>query len=103
MTDYGPSITLARLYERTSRNGKTYLAGRLGLASIVILKTEEVSEHGQPIWVVKVQEPPARRDSQDGAQRSPELQSERRSEQPADEAKRDWQRPSNSLNDEIPF
>ena len=36
--DYGPSITLAKLYERLSRKGKYYLAGRIGLARVIILK-----------------------------------------------------------------
>ena len=67
------------------------------------MKTDEVSEHGQPVWVMKIQEPLAKRDSQDGIQRSREPESERRSERPAADAKRDWQAPTDPLNDEIPF
>jgi hypothetical protein len=59
MTDYGPSITLARLYERVSAKGNHYLVGRIGLVKVAILKSGEVSEAGHPIWNVVLQQAPA--------------------------------------------
>ena len=57
MVTYNPSVTIAKLYECTSKKGSLYFRGRLGLANIVVLKSDEVSESGNPIWYVKVQEP----------------------------------------------
>lgn len=63
-TDYTPSLALCRLYECTSKKGNVYLRGRMGLVNVVVLKTEDVSDTGQPIWVMKVQEPTPRQDEQ---------------------------------------
>ncbi len=41
---YGPSIPLARLYERVSKNGNHYLTGRLGAAKISILKSSDITD-----------------------------------------------------------
>jgi hypothetical protein len=32
MSDYGPQVKLARLYEKTSKTGNQYFVGRLGMA-----------------------------------------------------------------------
>lgn len=81
---YGPSIPLTRLYERTSRKGTKYLAGRLGLASVFIFKTDDVSDDGQPIWRVVLQEPPQRQGQGNSQNR------DRRQSKPD----RDWQAPT---------
>lgn len=61
---YNPSVKLARLYECTSkRTGNQYLRGRLGFANVIILKSDDVSDSGQPIWSVLVQEPEQRGDN----------------------------------------
>ena len=59
-----PSIVLCKLYERQARkSGQTYFAGRLGAASVVLLRTDETSDSGQPVWVLKVSEPLPRTDA----------------------------------------
>lgn len=90
---YSATVPLAKLYERTSKKGNVYMAGRLGMANVVLFKSDEVSEHGQPIWVLKISEPQQRSDARD-------------INKPLDEetkaaAARDWQRPD--LEDSIPF
>lgn len=57
---FNPSVKLTRLYETTSKSGNVYLRGRLGFANIVILKSEQVSDSGQPIWNVLISEPEER-------------------------------------------
>lgn len=64
IVSYNPSVKLCRLYEATSKNGKTYLRGKIGFANIAILKTDQVSDSGQPIWNVLVSEPEERSDYQ---------------------------------------
>lgn len=64
MAEYSPTVTLARLYETTSKNGNTYMRGRMGMANVVLLKTKEVSDSGQPIWSLVVSEAPRRDDYQ---------------------------------------
>lgn len=54
---YNPSVKLTRLFECTSKKGTPYLRGRLGFANVVILKTDQVSDTGQPIWNVLISEP----------------------------------------------
>lgn len=55
---YGPSITVARLYERVSKNGNHYLVGRMGMAKIAILKSADTTDDGVPIWNIVLQEAP---------------------------------------------
>lgn len=64
MTIY-TNIALARLYERTSKRGNTYLSGKLGLANVAIVKSDETSESGQAIWYLKISEPPPKADVRD--------------------------------------
>jgi hypothetical protein len=56
MSDYGPQVKLARLYEKTSKTGNQYFVGRLGLAKVAVLKSKEVAEDGSPMWDVLLQE-----------------------------------------------
>ena len=72
MGDFGPSLALCRMYQRTSKKGATYYAGRMGMASIVLLKTDETSESGQPVWVFKVSEPAPKSDARDLSRRPDE-------------------------------
>ncbi len=41
MAEYGPSVTAARLWEKTSAKGMTYLAGRMGNLRISILPNRD--------------------------------------------------------------
>jgi hypothetical protein len=56
MSDYGPQVKLARLYEKTSKTGNQYFVGRLGMAKVALLKSKEVAEDGSPMWDVLLQE-----------------------------------------------
>lgn len=58
MTDYGPSIKVCKVYEKTSKAGNTYFTGRWGSAHINILKSRETADDGTPIWEVLLQEAP---------------------------------------------
>lgn len=88
---FPPSVTVARLYERTSKTGNTYLAGRLGLSRVAILKTSATDDDGNPIWEVRISEAP---------------QSDKQEAKTGSRAQRDWQRPSHVTTepiDPIPF
>ncbi len=60
MTDrsnYGPSVAIARLYECTSKAGNTYFRGRMGMASVCLLKSQEIApDSGAPIWHLMLSE-----------------------------------------------
>ena len=56
MSDYGPQVKLARLYEKTSKTSNQYFVGRIGLAKVAVLKSKEVAEDGSPMWNVLLQE-----------------------------------------------
>jgi hypothetical protein len=53
----GPSVALTQLYERTSRQGRRYLVGRIGSAKLMIVATGEDSR-GDPVWQVYLGEGP---------------------------------------------
>jgi hypothetical protein len=59
VTAFPPKLPLCRLYEKTSARGTQYFQGRLGAAKVVLLKSQEVTERGEPIWELSVQEPAA--------------------------------------------
>ena len=90
---YSATVPLAKLYERTSKKGNVYMAGKMGMANIVLFKSDEVSDHGQPIWYLKVSEPMQRSDARDVAK---PLDADTQAS-----ADRDWQR--SDLDDAIPF
>lgn len=93
---YGPSVKLARLFEVKSKSGSTYFRGRIGFANIVVLKSDQVSESGQPIWNVLVQEPDRDPDYQ------PKTGKADHQAPPADDTPpRTFER--SKLDDEIPF
>ena len=94
MSDYGPSIKIARLYERESRNGNRYFAGRLGYAKIVILKSDHTADDGTPIWDVLLQEAPRTGPATEHVAKAKHTA-------PASPAGRD--NVNAPLNDEIPF
>ena len=56
MSDFPTSIKLCRLFEKTSATGNTYFIGRLGVAKIVMLKSRELGDNGDPQWDVLIQE-----------------------------------------------
>lgn len=49
------SVLLLRLYEKTSAKGNVYFAGRLGQASVVMMRDQRAE--GDPVWEVFVSEP----------------------------------------------
>jgi hypothetical protein len=56
---YGPSFTAAKLYEKTSKNGNTYLTGRMGGVRVTALKSREIADDGTAIWSLVFAEAPA--------------------------------------------
>lgn len=50
---FPPSISVTRLYERTSAKGNPYMTGRMGGVKIAVLKTNETDDEGHPIWEMK--------------------------------------------------
>lgn len=52
----GNSVLLMRLYEKTSAKGNAYFAGRLGAASVVMMRDLH-ADSGDPVWQVFVSEP----------------------------------------------
>jgi hypothetical protein len=54
---YPLKVPLARLFEKTSARETTYFQGRLGAAKLVLLRSQELSESGEPVWELSVQEP----------------------------------------------
>ena len=52
---YPPKTLLCWLYEKTSSRGTQYFQGRLGASKLVILRSQEISESGEPIWELSVQ------------------------------------------------
>jgi hypothetical protein len=95
MTAYAPNVTVAKLYECTSKNGNVYMRGRWGMASVVMLKSKEVSDTGQPIWYLKLQEAPDKAEQRPAAALSVDPAASEAA------AARDWQRPEG--DDRIPF
>jgi hypothetical protein len=96
MTDYGPSIKAARLYEKTSKNGNTYFVGRWGALKVTVLKSKATGDNGESIWDLLLSEAPPKADSSDRArQRQPIAKPEATSKRPPDSASR--------LDDPIPF
>jgi hypothetical protein len=77
MSDYGPQVKLARLYEKTSKTGNQYFVRRLGMAKVAVLKSKEVAEDGSPMWDVLLQEAPSE------PRRKPEAKEEAHREAPA--------------------
>jgi hypothetical protein len=51
MSDYGPQVKLARLYEKTSKTGNQYFVGRLGMAKIAVLKLRTARRCGLALIV----------------------------------------------------
>lgn len=59
---FPPSISVAKLYERTSQRGRSYMTGRMGSVKIAVLKTDEKGDDGHPIWEMKFSAAPPRKD-----------------------------------------
>jgi hypothetical protein len=94
MSDYGPSIKAARLYERTSKNGNIYLVGRRGSLKIIVIKSKYPGENGELIGRVLLSEAPAKADRPDRVKKQqPIVAPEGTSKRPPDAA----------IDDPIPF
>jgi hypothetical protein len=57
VSNFPPSVPLAKLYEKQSQKGTQYFVGRLGAAKVIFLKTQETSESGEAVWQLSVQQP----------------------------------------------
>ena len=66
----GNSVLLLRLYEKTSAKGNTHFAGRMGQASVVMMRDLHTDE-GDPVWQVFVSEPRQAGAEATGAPRGP--------------------------------
>ena len=51
-----PQAVMAYMSERTSEKGKTYFAGWLGHATLLMFKTSELDKFDNPVWRLIVQE-----------------------------------------------
>ncbi len=58
--EYGPSVTAARLWEKTSAKGTTYLTGRMGNLRLTILPNNKRQNDDDPTHVMLLAEAPAR-------------------------------------------
>ena len=98
MSEYGETIKLARVFEKTSANGNRYFIGRLGFAKILIFQSNDSGDGGEAIWDVLVQEAPS-----NGKRQKPDKApaAKASSETPGKPANRD--NVHAPLNDEIPF
>lgn len=54
------SITVTKLYERTSAKGNQYMTGHMAGVKIAILKTNDTDEQGHPIWELKFSPAPSK-------------------------------------------
>lgn len=52
---YGNDVVLGNVRAQ-SRKGTTYFLGRLGMANVVLIKSDEVNSSGQSVWHLKVTE-----------------------------------------------
>jgi hypothetical protein len=111
---YGPQVQIARLYECKSQStGNTYFRGRLGGASITLLKSRDVApDSGAPIWNLLVQEAPAKAASEGEPQRDPNRTNTQRAREArpgdVDRAQRAQNQPMqgkqrSDLDDQMPF
>ena len=60
--EYPPSVTVGRLYERTSAAGNTYISGFFGSMKITLLKSKDADAEGNPIWNLVIAAAPSRTD-----------------------------------------
>jgi hypothetical protein len=56
--DYGPSVTVCRLYRKQSKNGAMYMVGRWGGARVTLLKSNKVAEDGGEIYNLLISQAP---------------------------------------------
>jgi hypothetical protein len=60
MTAGTARVVLCRLYRNISSYGNTYFSGPMGGVKLALLKTRDVSDTGQEIWELVVEERPAK-------------------------------------------
>jgi hypothetical protein len=56
VTDFPPKILLCRLFEKNSASGNQYFQGRLGAVKVILPKSRDLSETGEQIWELSLQE-----------------------------------------------
>jgi hypothetical protein len=94
-TNYSPSFPLTRLYRKQSKDGRTFFAGRLGIARLALLKFNDTADDGGEIWTLMISEAP-KRDNEAGQRQEPPTSQPERHQQA-----RSWQKPLDE--DSIPF
>jgi hypothetical protein len=50
-----PNLPVMQLYERTAKNGRRYLTGRVGQLKVLVVATDQVSK-GERVWQAFVTE-----------------------------------------------
>lgn len=50
MTDMNPMLLAAKLWERTSAAGNSYLVGRLGGVRVLVMRNRGAGTEGEPDW-----------------------------------------------------
>ena len=60
MADYGPSIPVCKLWQRTSANGVTYFAGRLGGLRVAVIPVRDRQGDDDATHTLMFSEAPAR-------------------------------------------
>lgn len=98
MADYGPQLTLARLYRKTSAKGGTYFRGRLGMTNVALLKSKETSPDGDEIWNLVLSEAPKRQETGETRETATQARAETRLDPPQRTPMRERE-----IDDEIPF
>jgi len=95
MPTHAESIRAFRLYEKTSKNGNTYLTGRWGGAKVAVLKSRDVADDGSAMWDVLLSP----------AQERPKPDTRQQAESPIQPslAPASPSLASSELSDEIPF
>ena len=95
-------LQAARLWEKTSAAGNTYLIGRLGGVRILILRNRDAGSEGEPDWHLFLADGAARasEDSPQPASAEPRRRSAYRRQQRSEAAQPSDPRP---FNDEIPL
>lgn len=58
--DYPPSVTVGKLYERTSAQGNQYITGFFGSMKLTLLRSKDADAEGNPIWNLVIAAAPPR-------------------------------------------
>lgn len=58
--EYPPSVTVGKLYERTSAQGNQYISGFFGSMKLTLLRSKDADAEGHPIWNLVIAAAPPR-------------------------------------------